>query len=135
MTRVLQGGCSCGAVRYQVTGEPILCGICHCTSCRKESGSAFTAYAQWPLARFATTGVTREFDGRSFCPACGSRLFALDTEKAEIKIGSLDDAPVGIPLDVELWIKRREPWLVPVKGAAQHREDAPRVLGGPARAS
>ena len=67
------GGCSCGAVRYVVTGEPTLTGICHCTLCRKETGSVFMAYADWPRDAFEATGEVRTFDGRSFCPNCGSR--------------------------------------------------------------
>ena len=43
-----RGGCRCGKVRYTVSGEPLRTGLCHCTSCRKESGSLYTAYAVWP---------------------------------------------------------------------------------------
>ena len=49
-----QGGCACGRVRYTVAGEPLRVGLCHCTSCRQESGSAFTAYAVWRSSRRAT---------------------------------------------------------------------------------
>ena len=34
MSDVRQGGCQCGAVRYQVTGEPFATGVCHCTDVR-----------------------------------------------------------------------------------------------------
>lgn len=54
--RYRSGGCSCGAVRYKVAGEPLRAGICHCTSCRKESGSVFTAFAVWPESAFETSG-------------------------------------------------------------------------------
>src|SRR5947207_1671695 len=81
-----EGGCSCGAVRYQVTGEPIMVGICHCTSCRKATGSVFMAYADWPPEAFVTTGEVRTFDGRTFCPNCGSRLYQLSEDHVEIKI-------------------------------------------------
>jgi len=37
-----EGGCRCGAVRLRVTKPPLLTGICHCTGCRRMSGSAFS---------------------------------------------------------------------------------------------
>ena len=117
------GGCLCGAVRYRVEGEPTHVGRCHCADCRKESGSAFTVYAHWPRARFELDGDLATYDGRSFCPRCGSRLGCFDDDAGvEIRIGTLDDAPFGLTPEAEIWIKRREPWLPPVEGASQHRE-------------
>lgn len=120
-----EGGCRCGAVRYRVDGDPDVIGLCHCADCRKETGGLFLAYADWPLARFAVIGRYETWAGRSFCPICGSRLFHLGDGKAEILIGSLDRAPAGLKPDRELWTMRREEWLAPVEGAAQHRADAP----------
>ena len=36
-----EGGCSCGAVRYQTTGKPERVGVCHCRYCQTRTGSAF----------------------------------------------------------------------------------------------
>jgi hypothetical protein len=118
-----QGSCNCGRVRYRLTGEPKRIGLCHCTDCRQESGSAFTYYGIWEAAAFETTGETSAHEGRRFCPACGSRVFAYDEREAEIKLGTLQDAPTGLKPTYELWIKRREPWLAPVEGADQFEED------------
>jgi hypothetical protein len=120
---VRTGGCLWGAIRYRVRGEPFHVGRCHCTDCRRESGSAFTVYAQWPLAAFEVEGEAAEWDGRSFCPRCGSRLFCLDETGVEVRIGSLDDAPFGLRPEAEIWIRRREPWLHAVDGASQHEEN------------
>ena len=118
------GGCLCGAVRYIVRGEPTHVGRCHCADCRKESGSAFTVYAQWPVDRFELTGEVAAYDGRSFCPRCGGRIGCLDdAEAVELRIGSLDDAPFELVPEAEIWIKRREPWLHAVAGASQHEEN------------
>ncbi len=118
-----EGGCSCGKVRYKVFGGPQRVGLCHCTDCRKESGSLFTAFAIWPINRFETSGETRHWKGRRFCPACGSRLFSQNEDAAEIKLGTLDPAPNELRPSYELWIKRREPWLHAVEDAAQFVED------------
>jgi hypothetical protein len=110
-------------VRFTVDGEPEHVGRCHCTDCRKESGSAFTVYGQWPRDRFELEGDVTTYDGRSFCPRCGGRLGCFDDADAvEIRLGSLDDAPFELRPEAEIWIKRREPWLDAVEGAAQHRE-------------
>ena len=113
-------------MRYVLTGEPYKRGICHCTKCRKESGSIFVAYAHWRLAECEITGSFATYEGRSFCPSCGSRLFDLHEDDVEIRIGSLDEAPTTIgPPMVEAWIKRREKWLRPIASSDQYFEDPP----------
>jgi hypothetical protein len=119
---VRTGGCLCGAIRYSIEGEPFHVGRCHCTDCRRESGSTYTIYGQWPREAFSVDGEYGTYEGRSFCPRCGSSLFTLDEEGVEIRLGSLDDAPFELRPEAEVWIKRREPWLHPVDGASQHRE-------------
>ena len=43
----------------------------------------------------------------------------------EIRLGSLDEAPFELKPVAEVWVKRRESWLLPVEGAAQHDENRP----------
>lgn len=119
----LTGSCRCGNVRIAVRGAPVRTGIGHCTDCRQESGSAFTYFAVWPAREFESRGETREFDGRSFCPNCGSRLFSANDDEAEIKLGILKLAPTPLSPTYELWVTRREQWLRPVEGAEQFLED------------
>jgi hypothetical protein len=124
--RLRYGGCSCGAVRFTLTGEPVKVGNCHCMECRKATGAVFFAYADWPRAAFTCTGEAREFEGRSFCATCGTRLFHLNTDWVEVALGALDDGPGDLVPTVEGWIKRRELWLAPVAGASQWNEDPPK---------
>lgn len=120
---MLSEKCHCGQVLISVCGEPLRIGICHCTDCRKESGSAFTYYAAWPAHEFEPVGETSEFQGQHFCPRCGTRLFSVDEREAEIKLGILSDAPTALVPTYELWTRRREPWLQPIEGAEQYEED------------
>ena len=73
------GGCQCGAVRYEVEGDSLRVGLCHCTDCRKTSGSAFTLFAIWPRSAFSCTGHIATYKGDRFArPADrGSSRFEL----------------------------------------------------------
>jgi hypothetical protein len=120
------GGCSCGNVRYVLSGEPYRFGLCHCADCRKESGSVVVAYAHWRRDQADIVGLYSTYKGRSFCPSCGSRLFCMHEDDVEIRIGSLDEAPTTLqPTTREGWTVRREAWLAPVEGASQHESDPP----------
>jgi hypothetical protein len=121
--RMRYGGCSCGAVRFEVRGEPVKVGLCHCTECRKATGAVYVTYADWPRSAFRLSGEAREYRGRSFCPMCGSRVFHLSRDKVEIMVGALDDAPSDLIPTREGWIKRRELWLSPLGNAGQFEED------------
>ena len=78
------GGCQCGALRYEVRAEPIAVWACHCSQCRKQSGSAFGLSMAIPLeALVFTSGEpavwTRAADSGHmvdclFCSQCGSRI-------------------------------------------------------------
>lgn len=117
------GQCLCGRVHYQVLGEPLRIGLCHCTDCRRESGSAFAMFAVWPRAAFSSSGDFSTYEGRSFCFACGARLFNLSDDEAEIRVGSMDMAPTDLKPTYEIWTKRREAWLHPLEHIAQYTED------------
>lgn len=121
------GGCLCGAVRYEVRGEPHQSGLCHCTICRKLTGSTFSASANWHSDEFRITGELRTYENRQFCPNCGSRLFYLYDGGVEVFLGTLDEAPHGIQPMVEVWTVRREPWLPAVIGATSHSENPPKI--------
>jgi len=117
------GQCLCGRVHYEVRGAPLRVGLCHCADCRRESGSAFVTFAVWPRHAFSATGDFSTYEGRSFCFACGARLFNLTDKEAELRVGSLDMAPTDLEPSYEIWVKRREPWLHPLEGAEQHSRD------------
>jgi len=127
MQTTREGGCSCGAVRFRLQGEPNRVGVCHCTTCRKETGSVFMAFAVWPKSQFTVTGETRPWENRHFCPKCGSRLFEVSDRdpEVEIKLGALDAGPSDLAPTYETWIKRRESWLAPVPNTGQFAENRP----------
>jgi len=85
--------------------------------------SAFVTFGVWPRRAFSCTGSFSTYEGRSFCSACGSRFFNLTDEQAELRMGSLDMAPIDLKPTYEIWVKRRELWLHPVHGLDQFEED------------
>ncbi|HWH85345.1 MAG TPA: GFA family protein [Pseudomonas sp.] len=104
------GGCLCGAVRFQITGEPYRVGLCHCLDCRKFHGALFHASAIFPEDAVTIRGTTHEYAGRHFCPRCGSSVFNRSGDEVEVNLGALD-APDQLKPTYESWTVRRESWL------------------------
>jgi hypothetical protein len=122
--KTLTGGCQCGAVRYQVVGEPIALWVCHCHECQKQSASAFgisvtVRSADLELIQGETKSWTRPTDsGRTlqnvFCPECGTRVWhgnKEETKTINIKGGSLNES-IDLSLATHTWTSRKLPWVV-----------------------
>lgn len=108
----LTASCLCGAVRLTITGNPWRTGICHCLDCRKHHGALFGAWAIFPESAVAVSGATQAYEGRHFCPRCGSSVFARSGDEIEVSLGALDAIDRFQPT-YELWTVRREAWLPP----------------------
>ncbi len=78
--KLLTGGCMCGAVRYEVSGEPFLVSHCHCRSCRKHNGGPVVTLAGYKKEQVRFSGEERRIYasspgvGRAFCGTCGTPL-------------------------------------------------------------
>jgi hypothetical protein len=116
------GGCLCGKVRLRLAGEPNRVGLCHCLDCRKHHGALFFAAAIFPRAQVTITGETHAYQGRHFCPVCGSSVFARSDDEIEVHLGSLDEPDQFIPT-YENWVIRRESWLPPFPLAHHYQRD------------
>lgn len=116
------GGCLCGDVRLGASGKPYRVGLCHCLDCRKYHGALFHASAVFPQDAVTITGKTDEYEGRHFCPRCGSSIFSRTGDEIEINLGSLD-APDQLIPTYELWTDRRESWLPAFPVAKRYKRD------------
>jgi hypothetical protein len=116
----LTGGCLCGDVRFEASGQPYRVGICHCLDCRKHHGALFHASAIFPENAVTVSGKTGTYQGREFCPRCGSPVLARSADEIELNVGSLDEPNLFKPT-YELWTIRREAWL-PALPLAHHYE-------------
>ena len=108
----LTGGCLCGDVRLTASGEPYRVGLCHCLDCRKHHGALFFAAGMFPAKAVTVEGETRDWQGRHFCPRCGSSVFNRFGDEIEVHLGTLDE-PGRLEPTYECWTTRREPWLPP----------------------
>ena len=114
-----QAGCQCGALRVTSRGAPLRVALCHCYDCRKHHGALFYAAAIFPRELVSVTGESRDYQGRHFCPRCGSSVFAVTADEIEVHLGAYDETDVFAP-DYEAWVIRRENWLPPFAGLVQH---------------
>jgi hypothetical protein len=75
--------CFCGEVKFEVTGEPVAMGYCHCSSCRHWSAGPVNAFTLWqPDALKVTQGNASvgtfsksPASLRKWCKKCGGHLF------------------------------------------------------------
>lgn len=114
------GGCLCGALRFTARGAPYRVGLCHCMDCRKSHGSLFHASAIFPEAAVTLTGPWATWGDRSFCPTCGSQVFAHIADEIGLNLGSFDRTGQFRPT-YELWTIRREDWLPAFTGLRHYR--------------
>ena len=129
----MEGGCTCGKVRYRLLDKPIVVNCCHCRWCQREFGAAFALNAVIEADRLELLGeapgrielLTASCKGQSLfhCPGCHVALFshfALGPgEKAYfVRVGTLDD-PDMCPPDVHIYTASKQPWVVIPEGAEQ----------------
>ncbi|MDI2592960.1 GFA family protein [Pseudomonas sp. N3-W] len=114
-----QGGCHCGQIRYQFTGELRDIAHCHCSICRRVSGGIVTTWITVPMAAFAwLAGTPARYDSsascvRCFCSNCGAQLALITTlspERIDVTIATLDH-PELARADRHIWTTSRLPWL------------------------
>lgn len=125
----ITGGCLCGDVRFEIVSAPKLTEYCHCTTCRKASGSPVMAWAGVasdgfkllkgePAVYASSPGVERGFCGR-----CGTTLSIYSAQFPEeiyVSIASFDDADAVAP-EVHIWREERLGWL-------ETSDDSPRYM-------
>lgn len=116
------GGCLCGNVRFVASGRPYRVGLYHCLDCRKHHGALFHASAIFPEGAVTIDAETGDYDGRFFCPRCGSSVFGRSADEIEVHLGSLDTPNQFMPT-YELWTIRRESWLPPFALTRRYERD------------
>lgn len=99
----MTGGCLCGAIRYEIHGEPKFVSQCCCKDCQKATGTGHTTIVGIHREQLAVKGTPKTFTNRGesggdvtrhFCGQCGGRIFTSGTLPGPIvmvQAGSLDE--------------------------------------------
>jgi hypothetical protein len=121
----LEGGCTCGAIRYRMTSAPMIVHCCHCRWCQRETGASFALNAMIEADRVVLLqGEPELVDTPSLsgkgqkilrCPSCRIALwshYAGAGPKARfVRVGTLDE-PDRLPPDIHIFTASKQPWVV-----------------------
>jgi len=139
MADVHAGGCACGAVRYQVHGQPLFGTICHCRFCQRRLASAFAVLVTFPTqavevvqGELAQCLHHSDESGRwlemNFCPACGTTVYhtaEIRPEARTIAGGTFDD-PGWFTITRHIWVKSKLPWVTVPADVESFEQGVPR---------
>jgi hypothetical protein len=128
--RILSGECFCRAVRYAVPDAFEYALNCHCSGCRRTTGSAFKPVAGIPRDRFSVTsgednlmihGEATNHDAH--CRRCGSLLYSMVRGGAfvHVAMGTLVDSP-SIRPTAHIFVGSKAPWFAITDDLPQYQE-------------
>jgi hypothetical protein len=127
--RILAGECFCGAVRYAVTDAFGYALNCHCSNCRRTTGSAFKPFAGIERDKFSVTEggdglmIYGEATGHdAHCRRCGSLLYSVVRNGAfvHVAMGTLVDDP-SIRPTAHIFVGSKAPWHDITDGLPQYQ--------------
>jgi hypothetical protein len=124
---MLQGGCFCGRIRYEVTGTPFHETNCHCSICRRTTGAPLVAWFTVRPSEFRwLSGNPCQFRSsaqatRSFCAHCGTQLtFQGDEYPDEIDVTTCSlDQPETVPPRDHSHVSSKLRWIALSDGLPQ----------------
>jgi hypothetical protein len=126
----MEGGCTCRAVRYRMSGKPLIVHCCHCRWCQRETGTAFALNAVIEADRVillsgqpdmvATPSASGKGQKIWRCPTCRVAIWSNYPQAGPpfnfMRVGTLDD-PDAFPPDIHIYIASRQPWVALPPGA------------------
>ena len=121
----LDGGCTCGAVRYRMMRKPMFVHCCHCRWCQRETGASFALNALIEADRVSLLkGEVEVVDTPSNsgkgqriarCPKCHIALWSNYAGAGDalrfVRVGTLDE-PDRLPPDIHIFTASKQPWVV-----------------------
>jgi hypothetical protein len=135
-TPTLRGSCLCGGIHFEISGPYSPIGKCHCSKCRKVSGTGSNAVfhtAAGSLHWKAGEDLVRKFQfqdgwGSTFCGTCGSPLPHLSSNNKIyfVPAGLLDDDP-GVNVELHIYVGSKASWDEISSDARQFEEAGPEL--------
>ncbi len=125
MTTHRDGGCTCGLVRYRMSGSPLFVHCCHCRWCQRESGTAFAHNAlieaqrvtllRGEVAVTAIPSASGKGQRISRCPQCHIAVWSHYSGAGDtlnfVRVGTLDE-PDSLPPDIHIYTGSKQPWVI-----------------------
>ncbi len=127
---MISGSCLCNQVRYEISGPVGEIVHCHCLTCRKAHGSAFSSVAAVKDSDFNLMGrkhlntyESSKGKIRYFCSHCGTQVYAKreNTEHVILRLGSLDSDPQSLEKH-HIWVSQKASWYSINKDLPKHQE-------------
>lgn len=121
MTLLFTGGCACGAVRFEIDGDPVDMNHCQCRQCQRGSGTGRGSHLTFVGATVTRTGEANHWvatgdmgtrKSRAFCPTCGSPVYMMFPDMPEVFVvfaASLDD-PSRFDPQLTMWTAAAPVW-------------------------
>jgi hypothetical protein len=132
MASEIHGSCLCGTVRFQLNGELYAIRYCHCSNCRKFSGTSPATWAMAEARALQSIGAenVNRFDSghgvRCFCISCGSPVWFESKDYPSIigiPLGVIDSGTHPHP-EMHLWVSSKPEWC-------SINDDLPQFANGP----
>ncbi|WP_293863351.1 GFA family protein [uncultured Alsobacter sp.] len=129
-----EASCSCGHLKAVCEGDPVMVSLCHCLSCQRRTGSAFSVQAWFPQDRVTAAGdaTVHSRQGESggsvhfwFCPSCGGTVFwQADTAPGmtAVAVGCFADPSFPGPLR-SIWERRQHRWTDALRSSIATHQD------------
>jgi len=119
---MINGSCLCGEIKYSINRKIGEITHCHCTTCRKAHGAAFSSVAAVQKEDFEFKSgeelikcyPSSPDKVRCFCSNCGSHIYAHRKGQSHyiLRLGTLDDDP-GVKAVNHIWLSKKAPWYDP----------------------
>jgi len=125
--KTLEGGCSCGHLRYELVSEPLIVHCCHCRFCQRQTGTAFALNALFEAVHVKvlkgdvseTLVPSPSGKGQKIarCPICEVAVWSnyymggIRDAIRFIRVGTLDE-PDNLPPNVHIFTETKQPWVV-----------------------
>jgi hypothetical protein len=132
---MIAGGCHCGALRYEVRGEPITAALCHCEDCRRHAGAPVVAWAMYRedevkiVKGLPKIYASSEHGRRHFCADCGTNILYINAETLrgllDIQVATLDNPADVIP-QKHVQVAERIGWMEGAQALPLHERYPPR---------
>jgi hypothetical protein len=120
----MEGGCSCGHVRYRLHGRPMMVHACHCTWCQRETGTVHGLNAMYEFDRVErlkaepeiidTPSASGKGQRVARCPVCKVAVWSnypgAGPAVRFVRVGTMDD-PAQCPPDVHIFTSTKQPWV------------------------